>query len=201
MPLKKSTKEKCVVLSRKCEFVRICSPFSSFVVAGCSAPSPAPSVERILGLVSGKYKYKYIVSTTIKNNEKPAAVANGLAATVDTLAKAAPSAGPNVNAIEKQAPTMAMVAPRCFSSLISAAMAVANWTFPSLNPATILLARKVRKSVAATQSATDAMFPAIDHNNAVLRPYLSDRAPMKGEAMAWSKEKRLPSAPPRRTMS
>ena len=67
-----------------------------------------------------------MVSTTTRNNEKPAAVAKGFATTLSMFAKAAPRAGPNVNAIEKQAPTSAMVAPRCLSSLISAAIAVAN---------------------------------------------------------------------------
>jgi len=138
---------------------------------------------------------------TIKKSENPAAVANGLATTVSMLAKAAPSAGPNVNAIEKHTPTRAMVAPRCLSSLISAAMAVANWTFPSLKPPTTLLARNVRKSVAATHKATDAMFPAMDHSNAVRRPYLSESVPMIGDAIAWRKENSEPKAPPRRTIS
>ena len=120
----------------------------------------------------------------IKNREKPAAVAKGFAATVSTFAKAAPSAGPNVKATEKHAPTKAIVAPRCFSSLTSAAIAVANCTFPSLRPPTTLLARKVRKSVAATHKATEAMFPAIDHNSAVRRPCLSDNEPINGDAIA-----------------
>lgn len=100
------------------------------------------------------------------------------------LASAAPSAGPNVKAIEKHAPTRAIVAPRCLSSLTSAAIAVASCTFPSLKPPTTLLARKVRKSVAATHSATERMFPAMDHSNAVRRPYLSDNEPIIGEAIA-----------------
>lgn len=183
----------------KCEFVRTCSPG----LVGCfSLALPfSGSLLREDGSVSGRYRYRYNVSTRIRKSEKPAAVAKGLAATVETFAKAAPSAGPNVNAIEKQNPTIAMVAPRCLSSLMSAAMAVASWTFPSLKPPTTLLARNVRKSVAATHNATDAIFPAIDHNNAVRRPYRSERVPMKGEAIAWRKEKRLPRAPPSKTMS
>lgn len=137
----------------------------------------------------------------IRNREKPAAVAKGFAATDSTFAKAAPSAGPNVKAIEKQAPTRAIVAPRCFSSLTSAAMAVASCTFPSLSPPTTLLARKVRKSVAATHKATEAIFPAMDHRRAVRRPYLSEREPINGDAIACRKEKSEPSAPPRRTTS
>ena len=117
------------------------------------------------------------------------------------FANAAPSAGPKVKAMEKQAPTNAIVAPRCLSSLISAAMAVASCTFPSLSPPTTRLARKVRKSVAATQRATDAILPAIDHSNAVRRPYLSESVPMIGEAIAWRNEKREPRAPPSRTIS
>lgn len=136
------------------------------------------------GRVSGRYKYRYIVSTRIRKSEKPAAVANGFAATVVTLDRAAPSAGPNVKAIQKQAPIKAMVAPRCLSSLMSVAMAVASCTFPSLRPPTILLAKKVRKSVAATHRATEARLPAIDHSNALRRPYLSERVPMIGDAMA-----------------
>ncbi len=137
----------------------------------------------------------------MRMREKPAAVAKGFAATVVTVDKAAPSAGPNVKAMQKQAPINAIVAPRCLSSLISVAMAVASCTLPSLRPPTILLARKVRKSVAATQSATEARLPAIDHNRAVRRPYLSERVPIIGDARAWRKEKRDPSAPPKSTMS
>lgn len=142
-----------------------------------------------------------MVSTTMRSREKPAAVAKGFAATVSIFASAAPSAGPNVKAIEKHAPTRAIVAPRCLSSLISAAMAVASCTLPSLRPPTTLLARKVRKSVAATHSATERILPAIDHSNAVRRPYLSDREPMNGEAIACRNENNEPRAPPRRTMS
>ena len=93
------------------------------------------------------------------------------------------------------------MAPLCLSSLTSAAIAVANWTFPSLKPPTTLLAKNVRKSVAATHKATEAILPAIDQSNAVRRPYLSERVPMIGEAIAWRKEKSEPRAPPRRTMS
>ena len=67
-----------------------------------------------------------MVSVTMRNSEKPAAVAKGLAATVVTFAKAAPSAGPNVKAIEKQAPTIAIVLPLCSSVLMSVAIAMAN---------------------------------------------------------------------------
>lgn len=137
----------------------------------------------------------------MRNKEKPAAVAKGFATTVSTFAKAAPKAGPKVKAIEKHAPTKAIVAPLCLSSLTSAAIAVAIWTFPSLRPPTTLLAKNVRKSVAATHNATEAMLPAMDHSSAVLRPYLSDRVPMIGDAIAWSKENKEPRAPPRRTMS
>ena len=137
----------------------------------------------------------------ISRRETPAVVANGLAATVSTVAKAAPKAGPKVKAIEKQAPTMAMVAARCSALLMSAAMAVASWTLPSLKPPTIRLARKVRKSVAASHNATEAILPAMDQSRAVLRPYLSDRDPMKGEAMACSMEKSEPRAPPKSTTS
>ena len=115
---------------------------------------------------------------------KPAAVAKGFAATVVTFERAAPRAGPNVKAIEKQTPTRAIAAPRCLSSLTSAAIAMASCTFPSLNPPTTLLARNVRKSVAATHRATEAMLPAIDHKSAVLRPYLSEKLPITGEAIA-----------------
>lgn len=103
--------------------------------------------------------------------------------------------------MEKHAPTRAIVAPRCWSSLMSAAMAVASCTFPSLKPPTTRLARKVRKSVAATHSATDAILPAIDQSRAVLRPYLSESRPMIGEAIACRKENREPRAPPSSTIS
>jgi hypothetical protein len=137
----------------------------------------------------------------MRSSEKPAAVAKGLATTVVILASAAPSAGPNVKAMLKHAPTIAIVDPRCDSSLMSAAMAVASWIFPSLRPPTMRLHKKVRKSVATHHRATLAMLPAMLHKRAVRRPYLSEARPMTGEAMAWRKEKREPSAPPRRTMS
>lgn len=198
IPLKNKIKTKCVALRRRYELVRVRGS------VGISAFAMGPlddSAGRLLGRVSGRYRYKYTVSMRMRRSEKPAAVAKGLAATVSTLAKAAPNAGPKVKAIEKQAPTRAMVAPRCFSSLMSAAIAVASWTLPSLKPPTTRLARNVRKSVAATHNATDAMLPAMDQRRAVLRPYLSDNDPMKGEAIAWSKENREPRAPPRRTIS
>jgi hypothetical protein len=80
-------------------------------------------------------------------------------------------------------------------------MAVAIWTFPSDKPPTILLARKVLKSVANSQSKTLAIFPHIDIKSALRRPYLSDNIPIIGEAMACNAEKREPIAPPKRTMS
>ena len=169
-----------------------------------SISKPDPSVAGFVsddGNVSGRQKYRYSVSITIKKSEKPAAVANGLATTVSTLASAAPNAGPKVKAIEKQRPTRAMVAPRCLSSLISAAIAVAIWTLPSLSPPTTRLARNVRKSVAATHKATDKILPAIVQSRAVRRPYLSESVPMIGDAIAWRKENNEPRAPPRRTMS
>ena len=199
MPLKKRINVKWVRLRMKCEFVRTC--LADWVPSFLASGPFAEPLTREDGRVSGRHRYRYNVSTKIRKSENPAAVAKGLAATVETLAKAAPSAGPKVKAIEKQAPTSAIVAPRCLSSLMSAAIAVASCTFPSLKPPTTLLARNVRKSVAATQSATEAMLPAMDHNNAVRRPYLSESAPMNGEAIACRKEKRLPRAPPRRTMS
>ena len=83
-------------------------------------------ISRDDGKVSGRYAYRYNVSTRMRKREKPAAVAKGLAATVSTLAKAAPNAGPKVKAMEKQAPTRAIVGPRWVSSLMSAAIAVAS---------------------------------------------------------------------------
>jgi hypothetical protein len=180
------------------------------------------------GRVSGRYIYRYIVSTTTRKREKPAAVANGLAATVLMVLRYAPKAGPNVNAIYeiysqgmfvcsgnhypndenvkspltlKQAPTRAIVEPLSFSLLMSVAIAVAIWTFPSDKPPTILLAKNVLKSVANSQRRTLAMFPPIDISNAFRRPYLSESMPITGDAMAWRAEKRDPIAPPRSTIS
>jgi hypothetical protein len=102
---------------------------------------------------------------------------------------------------EKQAPTSAIVDPLSFSLLISVAMAVAIWTFPSDNPPTIRLAKNVLKSVANNQSKTLAILPHIDINKALLRPYLSDSIPIIGEAMACRAENKEPMAPPSRTMS
>ena len=153
------------------------------------------------GNVSGRHRYRYIVSTTIKKRENPAAVAKGLAEKMVMLDRNAPKPGPSVKAMLKQVPTSAIVAPRSLSSLTSVAIAIASCTFPSLSPPTIRLAKKVRKSVAATHNATDRILPNIDQSNAVRRPCLSDSRPMTGEAIAWRKEKREPKAPPRRTMS
>ena len=182
MPLKNRMNMKCVKLSKVCEFVR--TLVACLTGSGSAADPFVTGAALEEGKVSGRQKYRYAVSTTIRKSEKPAAVAKGLATTVSMLARPAPRAGPNVKAMEKQAPTRAIVAPLCLSSLISAAMAVASCTFPSLSPPTTRLARKVRKSVAATQRATDAMLPAIEHRRAVRRPYWSERAPIIGEAMA-----------------
>ena len=54
----------------------------------------------------------YKVSAKIRKSEKPAAVAKGLAATVVIFERVAPSAGPQVKAILKQAPISAIVEPR-----------------------------------------------------------------------------------------
>ena len=199
MPLKNKMKMKCVKLSKVCEFVLLVS--AEVVDFDLEAFRLVFTVRLKDGNVSGKQKYRYVVSTIIRNREKPAAVAKGFATTVSTLARAAPSAGPKVKAMEKHAPTNAIVAPRCFSSLISAAIAVAICTFPSLSPPTTLLARKVRKSMAATHNATETMLPVIDHSKAVRRPYLSESVPIIGEAMACRKENREPRAPPSKTIS
>ena len=106
----------------------------------------------------------------MRKRENPAAVAKGLVAREGTLAREAPRAGPKVKAMEKQAPTRAMVAPRSCSVETSAAIAVASWTLPSDRPPTMREARKVRKSVAATQRATESMFPAMEARRAVRRP-------------------------------
>ncbi len=122
---------------------------------------------------------------TIRNSETPAAVANGLAATVATVLSQAPRAGPKVKAMEKHAPMRAMVEPRLLASEMSVAMAVASCTLPSESPPTMREARKVRKSTATTQSRTERMFPTMLASRAVRRPYLSERRPMIGDAMAW----------------
>ena len=142
-----------------------------------------------------------MVSETIKNREKPAAIANGFLSMTCRVDRYAPSAGPKVKAMLKHTPTSAMVEPLWLSSLMSVAMAMASCTLPSLSPPTTRLARKVRKSVAATQSATLKMLPTMDHRRAVRLPYLSESVPIKGDATAWHSEKSDPSAPPSRTMS
>lgn len=179
---------------------REASLVDAFVLLSAAAKSSrTSSVNR--GCVSGRQKYRYAVSVTIRSNEHPAAVANGFAATIVTVDSPAPIAGPNVNAMLKHAPTNAIVDPLWLSSLISVAMALAIWTFPSLRPPTMRLPRNVLKSVAATQSATLAMFPVIDQSSAVRRPRLSEIRPITGAARAWRKEKRDPSAPPSSTTS
>ena len=175
-------KRKWVELSNRCGLV--CCVGISVECGAVNGGRFEPVLRAVTGKVSGRYLYRNAVSATIKSKEKPAAVENGFAATVSTFAKVAPSIGPSVNAIEKQAPTSAIVAPLCFSSLISVAIAVASWTLPSLNPPTILLARNVRKSAAATHRATDTMLPAMDQRRVVRRPCLSDSVPITGDAMA-----------------
>jgi hypothetical protein len=139
----------------------------------------------LLGKVSGRLRYKYIVSVTIKNREKPAAVAKGFAFTELMVLNQAPNAGPNVKLILKQIPTSAIVAPLCFSSEISVAIAIASWTLPSESPPTMRERRKVEKSVAHTQRRTLRMLPAMLKRRAVLRPYLSESVPITGDAIAW----------------
>ena len=106
----------------------------------------------------------------MRNKLNPAAVANGFAATVEIELNHAPSAGPNVKLILKHMPTSAIVAPRCFSSDISVAIAMASWTLPSERPPTTRERRKVRKSVATTQRSTESMLPAMLKRRAVRRP-------------------------------
>ncbi len=203
MPEKKRMNVKCTKLSMECEFVlRMVLtflpplPFSFFAdpfTWPLACPLAFPLLFSVIplavcfsavGSVSGKLAHKYNVSVTISISENPAAVANGFAAKVVIFASAAPSAGPNVNAMLKQAPTSAIVAPLCSSLEISVAIAVANCTFPSLKPPTILLARNVLKSTARTHNATERILPIILHSNAVLLPYLSDNVPMIGDAIA-----------------
>jgi hypothetical protein len=120
----------------------------------------------------------------IRNSEKPAAVANGFAFTLLMVLNHAPSAGPNVKEMLKHIPTNAIVAPRCFSSDISVAIAIASWTLPSDNPPTMRERRNVRKSVAQTQRRTERILPDMLKRRAVRLPYLSDKVPITGEAAA-----------------
>src|SRR6187402_3528497 len=150
IPEKKRMKVRWVRLRRKCELVRMWFPptlvgsedsLDCVVVAervvGLVVPFVAVGTPlsfadaTLLGSVSGKHRYRYIVSVTIKNSENPAAVANGFAFTELMVLNHAPNAGPNVKLILKHIPTSAIVDPLCFSSDISVAIAIANWTLPS----------------------------------------------------------------------
>lgn len=144
MPEKKRIKLRWVRLSRKCEFVRTCFlgrlGVEEETILACVADRVVDLVEplvaagapfnfadaTLLGRVSGRHKYRYIVSVTIKKSEKPAAVANGFALTELMVLNHAPKAGPNVKLILKHMPTNAIVAPLCFSSEISVAIAMAS---------------------------------------------------------------------------
>lgn len=75
-------KAKCVKFRTGCEFVRACAGVKAFSFLSSPTVSTATSLEE--GRVSGRQKYRYIVSTI--------AVANGFAATVLMLARHAPSA-------------------------------------------------------------------------------------------------------------
>ena len=88
-----------------------------------------------------------------------------------------------------------------FPKGLNPSTSIASCTLPSLRPPTTREARKVRKSVAATQSATERILPAMLHKSAVLRPYLSLNTPIIGDAIACRKEKSEPRAPPSKTMS
>lgn len=202
MPEKKRINPRCVRLSRKCEFVRTCFPATLGVVddtiLACVADRVVGLVDpfvavgapfnfadaTLLGKVSGRHRYKYIVSVTIKKSENPAAVAKGFALTELMVLNHAPKAGPNVKLILKHMPTNAIVAPLCFSSEMSVAIAMASWTFPSERPPTTRERRKVLKSVAQTQRRTLSILPVMLQRRAVRRPYLSDRAPIMGDAKA-----------------
>lgn len=93
MPEKKRMKDRWVRLRRKCEFVRV-TDLEELVVdtdlaclvleEALVVPFVAASIfadATLLGSVSGRHKYRYSVSVTIKNSENPAAVANGFALT------------------------------------------------------------------------------------------------------------------------
>ena len=100
---------------------------TGFIVPFVAAGTPLSlALATLLGKVSGSAKYRYIVSVTIKNSENPAAVAKGLAFTLLMVLNHAPSAGPKVKLILKHMPTNAIVAPLCFSSEISVAIAMAS---------------------------------------------------------------------------
>lgn len=180
IPEKNRMNPKWVKLRMKWEFVRLTLLLALGVVAervvGLAVPFVATGVPlsladaTLLGNVSGRHKYKYIVSVTTKNSEKPAAVANGFAFTELMVLSQAPSAGPNVKLMLKHIPTSAIVEPRCFSSEISVAIDVASWTLPSERPPTMRERRKVRKSVAQTQRRTLRIFPDMLQRRAVLRP-------------------------------
>lgn len=208
MPEKGRRNKRCTRLRRAGLLVYALSFWPSFstgltgVLVLPVAPFFSPRVPWVnLGCVSGKQAHRYTVSTSISPKDTPAAVAYGFSLIIETFANAAPRAGPNVKATLKQAPTIAIVAPRCDSSLMSVAIAFAICTFPSLSPPTIRLARKVLKFVAATHNATLIRFPTIDHNSAVRRPCRSDSRPITGAVRACRNENREPSAPPRRTIS
>lgn len=207
MPEKNRINPRCVRFSRKCEFVLwklfvsglespfVCgddvrSDFGDPLVIGFPFSLAAPfnfASATILGSVSGKQKYKYSVSVTIKNSENPAAVANGFAFTLLIVLSHAPNAGPNVKLMLKHMPTSAMVEPLFFSSETSVAMAIASCTLPSESPPTMRESRKVRKSEAHTQRRTLRTLPSMLQRRALRRPYLSEREPMRGEAIAWSR--------------
>jgi hypothetical protein len=132
MPLKNKRNPRWVKFNRKWLFVLwrlfvsveeeeigvACVGFEGDLVSGFVAPfvavgAPANFASAtLLGNVSGRQKYRYKVSTTTKNSEKPAVVPNGFAATISIVLNHAPSAGPNVNAMLKQIPTNAIVEPR-----------------------------------------------------------------------------------------
>tara|TARA_R110002060_G_scaffold55918_1_gene66312 strand:+ start:59 stop:652 length:594 start_codon:yes stop_codon:yes gene_type:complete len=190
IPEKKRIKPRCVRLRRKCELVRTCFPPTLGVVeetilacdavddrvVGLVEPFVATGTPfnfadaTLLGNVSGRQRYRYIVSVTIKNSENPAAVAKGFALTELMVLNQAPKAGPNVKLILKHIPTNAIVAPLCFSSEISVAIAMASWTFPSDRPPTTRERRNVLKSVAQTQRSTLRILPAMLQRRAVRRP-------------------------------
>ena len=120
-------------------------------------------------------------------------------------ASAAPSAGPNVNAIARSKRPPLPSSSRCSSSRAHIRRDRKRQLHIPLTQPPNNAAREKSPEIRgrAPQSAHggDIAHHGL-HSSAVLLPYLiAQSVPMTGEATAWQREKSEPRAPPRRTMS
>lgn len=100
----------------------------------------------------------------------PAQTTDLLPSRLPRVANQAPRMGPNVNETLKAMPTRARDLARSASDETSLMMAMASWTFPSLNPPTIRLTRYGPKLGERSQMAAERTLPAMVASRTGRRP-------------------------------